>query len=122
MDAAGALGEALADRHEDEGRADADRAGQHGERDAPQAQAAVGHQPASLGFQRGDHGLPYRGSLARVAKNRMPGSTTTAASGRSSRRCSRPPDALMPPSRIATGTIAIGLWRARNDTRMPATP
>jgi hypothetical protein len=49
----------------------------------------------------------------------MPCSTSTAASGRSRRRCNRPPLAPMPPSRIATGTMASGCWRARKATRMP---
>src|SRR5471032_671105 len=104
IDAAGAFREAFADAHEDERRADANRARQHRERHAPQAKTGIAHQAASFGFQR----RPYIVSLARMATKMMPCSTTTAASGRSSRRCKRPPEAPMPPSRIDTGTIAAG--------------
>ena len=37
-------------------------------------------------------------------------------------RCTSPPEAASPPRKIATGTITSGLWRARNDTRMPVKP
>ena len=46
---------------------------------------------------------PYSASLASTTTKMMPCSTCTEASGRPSRRCSSPPLALMPPSRIATG-------------------
>ena len=47
-----------------------------------------------------------------------PWSTSTVASGMSSRRWSMPPLAEMPPSSTATGTIASGFWRAMKATRI----
>src|SRR5262249_58147904 len=99
------LGEPCADAQEEERRAHANGARQHGKRHTPQAEAGVVHQP-SLALNNLKR--PYSVSLARMATKMMPCSTTTAASGRSSRRCRRPPEAPMPPSRIATGMMASG--------------
>ena len=63
---------------------------------------------------------PRSASLARINTNAMPCSTCTDASGKPSRRCSKLPAAPKPPNRIATGITAKGLWRAMNDTRIPA--
>jgi hypothetical protein len=50
IDAARALGKALADADEDERRADPDRARQHGQRHAPKSETGVVHQAAAFGF------------------------------------------------------------------------
>ena len=51
--------------------------------------------------------------------NAKPCRTSTEASGKSSRRCSKLPAEPKPPNRMATGMIAQGLWRATKDTKMP---
>ena len=62
---------------------------------------------------------PRSASAPRMQTKAKPCSTSTDASGRPSRRCSRLPAAAKPPNRIATGGIAHGLWRATKLTRMP---
>ena len=52
--------------------------------------------------------FPSNVSDNKIDRNSIPCSTLTVASGRSSRRCNKPPLAPMPPSRIATGMMAIG--------------
>src|ERR1700681_2781657 len=57
---------------------------------------------------------PYKVSDISSTTKVSPCSSRTVASGRSMRRSTSPPEATMPPNRIATG-----MWRARNDTRIP---
>src|SRR4030095_11044237 len=115
IDAAAALGDALAEAHEQKGRAHADGAAQDRQRHAPPAERRHGQARAG----RKIFSRPYSASLARISMKATPCRTSTVASGKSRRRCSMPPLAAMPPTSTATGTIAMGFWRAMNATRMP---
>ena len=65
---------------------------------------------------------PYSVSLVRSTRKMRLCSTCTLASGRPMRRWMMPPAAAMPPNRMATGMMAMVLWRARKDTRIPVKP
>src|SRR6185437_15180646 len=118
IDAPRALGDALAEADKQKRRRDADRAAEHRERHGPESDRSAGHQV--FPFKKPIR--PYSASLASTNTKMMPCSTCTEASGSPSRRCSRPPEALMPPSTIATGMIASGFCRAKKATRIPVKP
>src|SRR6516162_810563 len=118
IDAARTLGDAFAETDEEKRRGDADGAAEHGERHGPEPDRRVRHQ--DFPFKKPIR--PYIASLASTNTKMMPCSTSTEASGSPRRRCNRPPEALMPPSRIATGMIASGFCRARKATRIPVKP
>ena len=114
VDAAALLGEAFAEAHEQKRRADADGTAEHRDRNAPPARSSASAiMPDPAGRRRGE-------DLAKPAIQRLgredhhegdPLQHQHVASGRSSRRCSKPPLAEMPPTSTATGNDRIGLWR-----------
>src|SRR5690606_32699823 len=114
--APGFFGDALAEAHEQERRAHAKGAAEHGKRHAPQPEPGIHgvHQLAPAGTSLGKRRRPRYVSLASSTTNKMPCSTFTLASGRSKLRWSKPPLALIPPSNSATGNIARGFCAARN--------
>src|ERR1700682_1744197 len=115
IDAARLLGEALAKGDKHKRCRDAQRPAD--ERENDDDGGALTHVRSAAPRTWNILKRPYKVSDISSTTKVSPCSSRTVASGRSMRRSTSPPEATMPPNRIATGMIASGLWRAGGDNR-----